>query len=81
MQKLIALLSHSEAPAAVLLEVAKCGGQLPSRPGRLLQARRKKDCSARHRGLAALQLIEDSDRSIGLFSLSHATCDLPVIAA
>src|SRR5215475_4766104 len=33
MKKLMALLSHSEAFAPLLLEVAECGGQLPSNPG------------------------------------------------
>src|SRR5438128_1758188 len=53
MKKLIALLSHSEAFAVLLLEVAECSGQLPSKPARLLQACRNKHCSARHKRVHA----------------------------
>jgi hypothetical protein len=91
MKKLIALLSHSEVFAAVLLEVAECGGQLPPKPRRLLQARRNKhrfDChkrvhaclSTRYGDLNVLPLIDDPEGPIGLFSRSYATCG-PFIAA
>jgi hypothetical protein len=91
MKKLMALLSHSEAFAPLLLEVAEFGGQLPSKPGCLLQACRNKACSARHKrvharlstrygGLGVPQLIDDSERSIELVSRSYATCD-PSIGA
>src|SRR5437899_1259259 len=53
MKKLIALLSHGEAFAVLLLKVAECSGQLPSKPARLLQACRNKHCSARHKRVHA----------------------------